>query len=121
MKKVFANLGVPKLLRSDNGGCFASQVFLDLAREWGFDQQTSSFRHPQSNELAERSVRTAKTLWPKTKNKMEALLFYRTTLLSFGYSPAELMFGRALRSPLREPPNRVVAYSQFEETARNSS
>ena len=35
MKKVFANLGVPKLLRSDSGGCFASQEFLDFAREGG--------------------------------------------------------------------------------------
>ena len=121
MKKVFANLGVPKLLRSDNGGCFASQEFLDFAREWGFDHRTSSSRYPQSNGLAERSVRTVKTLWSKTKDKMEALLSYRTTPLSFGHSPAELMFGRDLRSPLGKPPNRVVDYSQFEETARNSS
>ena len=28
--KVFASLGVPKLLRSDNGGCFASQDCLDF-------------------------------------------------------------------------------------------
>ena len=52
---------------------------------------------------------------------MEAPLSYRTTPLSFGYSPAELMFGRDFRSPLGKPPNRVVDYSQFEETARNSS
>ena len=45
---------------------------------------------------------------------------YRTTPLSFGYSPAELMFGRALKSTLGKPLNRVVDYPQFEETARNS-
>ena len=76
---------------------------------------------PQSNGLAERSVRTVKTLWSKTKDKMEALLSYRATPLSFGHSLAELMFGRDLRSPLGKPPNRVVDYSQFEETARNST
>ena len=121
MKKVFANLGVPKLLRSDSGGCFASQEFLDFAREGGFDYRTSSSRYPQSNGLAERSVRTVKTLRSKTKDKMEALLSYRTTLLSFGHFPAKLMFGHGLRSPLGKPPNRAVDYSQFEETARNSS
>ena len=46
MKKMFANLGVPKLLKSNNGGCFASQEFLDFAREWGFDHRTSSSRYP---------------------------------------------------------------------------
>ena len=35
IKKVFANLGVPKLLRSDNGECFSSQKVLDFARKWG--------------------------------------------------------------------------------------
>ena len=67
IKKGFANLGVPKLLRSDNGGCFASHEFLDFAREWRFDHRTSSPRYPQSNGLTERSVRTVKTLWSKTK------------------------------------------------------
>ena len=52
---------------------------------------------------------------------MESLLSYKTTPLSFGYSPSDLMFGRALRSTLGKQPNRVVHYSQFEETARNSS
>ena len=55
------------------------------------------------------------------KDKREALLSYGTTPLSFGYSPAELMFGRALRSLLGKLPNRVADYSQFEETARDSS
>ena len=47
MKKVFANLEIPKLLRSDNGVCIASHKFLDFAREWGFDHRTSSSRYPQ--------------------------------------------------------------------------
>ena len=51
MKKVFANLEIPKLLRSDNGVCFASHKFLDFAREWGFDHQILSPRYPQSNRL----------------------------------------------------------------------
>ena len=38
----------------------------------------------------------------------------------FGHSPAELMFGRDLKSTLGKPLNRVVDYPQFEETARNS-
>ena len=98
MKKMLASLGTSKLLRSDNGWCFASQEFLDFSREWGFDHQTSSPRYPRSNGLAERSVRTANTLWSKTKDKMEALLYYKTTPLSFGYSPAEITF--SLRRPL---------------------
>ena len=91
MEKVFARLGVPKLPRSDNGECFASQKFLDFAREWEVDQRTSSPRYPQSNGLAEKSVKTVKTLWFKTKKKMEAMLPYKTTSLYFKYFSADMM------------------------------
>ena len=121
MRKVFANLRAPKLLRNDNDGCFASHNFLDFASEWGFNHWTSIPSYFKSNGLAERFVRTVKTLWSKAKEKIESLLSYRTIPLSFGYSLAELMFGRALRSTLRKPPNRVVDYSQFEEIAKNRS
>ena len=99
---------------------FASEEFLDFAKKWGFDLHTSSSRYSQSNGLAERSVRTVKTLWFKTKDKMEALLSYRTALLSFSYAPAELMFGQALRLMLGKPLDSAVDYPRFEETARSS-
>ena len=120
IKKVFTSLGVLKLLRSKNSACFASWKFFNFTRVWGFNHRTSSSRYPHSNEQAERSVRTVKTLWSKTKNKMEALFSYRTTPLSFGYSPEGLMFGRALRLTLGKPLNRVVDYPQFEKTTRSS-
>ena len=102
-------------------GVLQVKSFLTLQENGGSITGLAVPDTPQSNGLAERSVRTVKTLWSKTKDKMEALLSYRTTPLSFGYSPAELMFGHDLRSPVGKPPNRVVDYSQFEETARNSS
>jgi len=118
-KSVFSCLGVPKILRSDNGPCYRSVEFSAFAEKWCFIHKTSSPRYPQSNGLAERSVGTIKSLWYKSKNKDEALLTYRTTPLRSGYSPGELMFGRPLRSTLGKPLNDDVDFNNYEEVEEN--
>jgi hypothetical protein len=100
MHKVFATFGVPKVLRSDNGPCFASSEFAEFAERVGFHHETSSPRYPQSNGMAERAVRTVKGLWSKTEDRHAAMSAYRTTPLASGFTPSELMFGRAVRTPL---------------------
>ena len=54
----------------------------------------------QSNGEAERAVRTVKSLWKKEKDPFLALLIYRATPLEIGYSPAELLMCRRLRTTL---------------------
>ena len=63
---------------------------------------TSSCKFPQANGEAERAVRTIKNLLKKCSEKAEdpylALMAYRATLLACGYSPSELLMGRAIRT-----------------------
>jgi hypothetical protein len=114
MKYLFARLGVPKIVRSDNGTCYNCKEFLKFAKEYGFRSITSSPRYPESNGLAESAVRIVKRLWKKSADKDTALMSYRTTPLATGYSPSELMFGRSVRTPLGKPVDCVVDYDEFE-------
>ena len=117
-KRVFARLGVPQLVRSDNGPCFNCRYFISFARDWGFNHSTSSPRYPQSNGLAERAVGIVKRLWRQDDDKNAALMAYRATPLESGVSPAGLMFGRAMRSPLGLNFNDRVDYDLFECTEK---
>ena len=58
----------------------------------------------QSNGEAERAVRTIKSLLKKAEDPYVALLEYRSTPVTCGYSPAELLMNRKLRSSVPIPP-----------------
>ncbi|VDI44154.1 Hypothetical predicted protein [Mytilus galloprovincialis] len=68
----------------------------------------SSPRFAQSNGLAERSVQTIKNMLKKSEDQYNSLLSYRTTPLANGYSPAELLMGRKLRTLLPVAPKTLV-------------
>ena len=98
LKKIFACHGIPNIVISDNGPQFSSREFVLFSNSYHFTHRTSNPKHPQANAEAERAVRTIKCLLKKAEDPLLALLSYRATPLRNGYSPAELLMGRKLRT-----------------------
>ncbi|UYV73200.1 K02A2.6-like [Cordylochernes scorpioides] len=100
-KAIFARHGIPDIVISDNGPQFrpsTTSAFTKFASEVGFRHITSSPKHPQSNGQAEAAVKIVKNLMKKNKDPVLALMEYQTTPLANGLSPAELLFGRKIRT-----------------------
>jgi len=97
-KSIFARHGIPEVVYSDNGPQFSSDAYKQFALVYQFKHVTSSPYFPQSNGEAEKAVGTIKTLLKKEGDPYLALLAYRSTPLAVGYSPAELLMSRRLRS-----------------------
>ena len=95
---MFSRHGIPERVPSDNGPPFDSGEYAKFANDWGFSISTSSPKFPRSNGEVERAVQTAKAILKKGKDQAEALLAYRSTPLACGYSPAQLLMGRNIRS-----------------------
>lgn len=108
LKSIFSRHGIPELLYSDNGPQFSSQKFQDFAAAYGFRHITSSPRFAQSNGEAERHVQTVKRLLKKAEDPYLALLAYRATPMANGYSPAQLLMGRRLRTPVPQLPSLLI-------------
>ena len=102
MKSIMARHGVPETLVSDNGPQFASKEFSAFAKDYGFSHITSSPGHASANGEAEPAVRTVKDLLYAAKDPYCALLNYRSTPLANGYSPAELLMSRKIRTKIPE-------------------
>ena len=100
LKSIFGCHGVPDTLVTDNGPQFSAAEFAAFASEYGFTHTTSSPRYPQSNGEAERAVRTVKSLLKKGEDPHRALMAYRATPLANGSSPAQLLMGRNIKTPL---------------------
>ncbi|CAH8498443.1 unnamed protein product [Dicrocoelium dendriticum] len=107
LRTTFATFGLPETLVSDNGPAFASVEFSTFLNSNGIKHITTAPYHPSSNGLAERAVQTVKKLLMKQPNaplrvRLDRSLFaYRNmSNETTGRSPAELMFGRRLRTRL---------------------
>ena len=98
LKSIFSRHGIPEVLVSDNGPQYSSTHFAKFADKYAFTHDTSDPLYPQSNGEAERAVRTIKQLLSKSEDPYEALMIYRATPLQCGYSPAEKLFGRKIRT-----------------------
>lgn len=111
LRSIFARLGMPETLVSDNGTQFTSSEFATFCSTNGIDHVTTAPFHPQSNGQAERFVDTFKRAIKKleegrgsTDEALETfLLAYRSTpnrSAPDGLSPSEIMFGRRIRTCL---------------------
>ena len=100
VKSVFSHHGIPEELHTDNGPQFDADSFKEFARTYQFKHTTSSPYYSQGNALAERTVKTVKSLM-KSDDVYLALLTYRSTPFPWcKLSPAQLLMGRQLRSML---------------------
>ena len=112
-KKFFSTHGIPQLLYTDSGTQFLSHEFNKFCDSWGIILKTSSPHFHQSNGLAERAVRTAKTLMQKCKDEKSdyhlALLNLRNTPRNGLASPAQLLFSRRTRTLLATTQKALVS------------
>ena len=68
---------------------------------------TSSPKLPQTNGEAEQAVQTIKNAIKKEKDPAKALMSYRATPLENGYSPAEMLFKRKIRTTVLVFPDQL--------------
>uniref|UniRef100_A0A6G5ABV5 RNA-directed DNA polymerase n=1 Tax=Rhipicephalus microplus TaxID=6941 RepID=A0A6G5ABV5_RHIMP len=125
---IFARVGFPSEIQCDNGSVFTSCLTSTFMDKCGIKVVHSSIHHPQSNPVERmHSVlkRILRALCYEHKCDWEACIPPAMFALrsapheSTGFSPAELVYGRSLRTPLQmlreswegfdEDPN-VVAY-----------
>ena len=62
---IVTELGLPHVIRSDNGPCYNSKEFQQMLQRYNIMHQTSSPHHPRSNGFVERMVGVAKKLMDK--------------------------------------------------------
>ena len=107
---MFSRVGVPKEILTDRGTNFTSKLLAELYRLLQVKAVRTSPYHPQTDSLVERFNRTLKNMLRKTVTDegkdwdrlLPYVLFaYREVpQSSTGFSPSELLYGRAVRGPL---------------------
>lgn len=124
LRSIFARMGLPEVLVSDNGPAFKSVEFQLFCENNGIRHVTSPPYNPQSNGIAERMVQTfKKALKTMTGsgsgmnlNLCQFLLRYRSSPQpNSNLSPAEKIFGRNIRTTL----DLLKADSKFSENSQS--
>ena len=107
LRHIFAHLGLPVTIVSDNGTCFTSWEFRQFCTKNGIHHVKSAVYKPSTNGLAENMVKQFKNAIKTNPNediktRIDKFLFKHrlTPHTTTGQSPASLMFGRRLRSTL---------------------
>ena len=126
LKHIFSRMGIPEVMRSDNGPHYWSSSFKKFAKDWRFQHITSSPEYPRSNGLAEKNVQRVKSLSEKAKDDNKdphlKMLGARSTPVDNYRSPAALAVGRQLRSVLPVNPNnlkiKTIDDDEFKERRR---
>ena len=96
LSMIVTELGLPHIIRSDNGPCYNSKEFQQFLQCYNIMHQTSSSNHSRSNGFIERMFRVAKKLMDKAgkegKPWISGLFDYRVTPQSGSIaSPLQLL------------------------------
>ena len=115
LRLAFAATGAPSTLRTDSGSQFAARHTRDFLRRWGVTHQVSTPHFPQSSGHAVAAVKAVKRLVQKvctrgdigTDEFQKGLLELRNSPRADGLSPAQVLYGRSLRSAVPSAPPHV--------------
>lgn len=107
---IFARVGIPEEILTDQGTNFMSTLLGEVYRLMKIKQIRTSPYHPQTDGLVERFNQTPKSMLRKTATSegkdwdklIPYVLFayHEVPQESIGFSPFELLYGRAVRGPL---------------------
>lgn len=116
--RFFSIFGLPKIVQSDQGTNFMSNVFNQVMKTLAITHRTSSAYHPESQGALERFHQTLKSMLRKycleTGNDWDEgipLLMFavrESVQESLGFSPAELVFGHQVRGPLKVLKDKIL-------------
>ena len=103
LKEIFARLGIPDEVVSDNGSQFSSAEFVVFAKTWSFAHVTSSPTNAQSNGKAESAVKTVKRLFTKCQESGHSeylawLDWSNTPSEGISTSPAQHLMGHRCKT-----------------------
>ena len=83
LSMIVTELGLPHIVRSDNGPCYNSKEFQQFLQYYNITHQTNSPNPPRSNGFVERMVRVTKKLMDKAGKEgklwISGLFDYRVT------------------------------------------
>ena len=117
---IVTELGLPHVIRSDNGPCYNSKEFQQMLQRYSITHQTSSPHHPRSNGFVERMVGVAKKLMDKAGSEgkpwISGLYEYRVTPQSGSIaSPLQLITQRTPREKdLPQLPSTLGTQEMYE-------
>lgn len=125
MRNIFSIHGIPMSIKSDNGPQFISETYVAFLQEYGIKAKHVTPYWPQANGGVERmnrafmkALRAANVENENWRNGLTSFLMnYRSTPhFSTGVTPAELMFGRKIRTKL--PQISLAAEDNIHEKAK---
>ena len=107
---IFSRLGVPEEILSDLGTQFVSECMKEVTRLLSIKQLTTTPYHPMCNGLTEKFNGTMKSMlkrlcseqprqWHRYINPL-SFAYREVPQESTGFSPFELLYGRAVRGPM---------------------
>ena len=121
LKPHISRYGIPDILYSDNGPCFASKTFKNFCSAYEMKHETCSPGNSKANGCAEAAVKIAKNLMKRSFLEHEdpylALLYFRNTPQEgTDSSPVQRLMGRRTKTLIPTIPDLLNPETQNHET-----
>ena len=132
LDKIFAEFGIPEVVRSDNGPPFNSREFQKFALNLGFHHRRITPEWPEGNGEVENFMKSLKKTVRISRCQGKAMLHDLWTFLrqyratphcSTKVTPAEMIFGRGIRTempslPMPTPTHDETQFKQNDAAAK---